>query len=215
MARRSLVLHSGGMDSTVCMLIARDQGADVVSLGIDYGQRHRIELQTAARLCEKFGIPRTVVSINWDKPHREIPTDRDLEQIRASVSPAFLPGRNLLFLAIASAEAAGIGADEVWIGINEVDFSGYPDCTSSFLHAFREVITVAMPDPLLSIEAPLLNMSKPEIASLAARLGLKQGDTWSCYQPVETPTGMEPCGRCDACVLHEYAWAQVRDLDTQ
>jgi 7-cyano-7-deazaguanine synthase len=206
---RILVLHSGGLDSTTCFLKARAAGFDVISLGIDFGQRHRIELEYARIQCQRFDIPRRVIRVEWDKPVRTTPTRRTVAQIRRGVSPAFLPGRNVLFLAIACAEAAGVAAREVWIGINAVDFSGYPDCRPEFVTAFRTMTRVANPSGP-KIRAPLLRMTKPQIARLAYRLGLRRGDVWACYQPRLTARGIEACGKCDACVLHEHAWAGVR-----
>jgi 7-cyano-7-deazaguanine synthase len=206
--KRVIVLHSGGLDSTVCLLLARESGAQVLSLSVDYGQRHLVELHYANVQCAKYGIERTLLRVAWNKPVRSIPTDRSVGEMRNAVSPAFLPGRNALFLALACAEAAGQGASEVWIGVNAVDFSGYPDCRPEFVDAFQKMILVAIPDGP-QIMAPLLSMSKPDIAREAKRLGISRGDTWSCYTPDVTANGLQPCGRCDACRLHEMAWVDA------
>jgi 7-cyano-7-deazaguanine synthase len=203
-----LVLHSGGLDSTTCLLLARSQGHSVVSLGIDYGQRLRVELTFAEKQCRERQIDRQVVEVKWEKPVRNIPVNRDLASIRSDASPAFLPGRNLIFLSLASAHGSGVGADEVWTGINSIDFSGYPDCTPEFLSAFCKVVEQANPNGP-KIRAPLLEMSKPAIASLAHKLGIRKGDTWSCYTPDLADGAVMPCGRCDACRLHDYAWAEA------
>jgi len=202
---RVVVLHSGGLDSTVCLLLALEQGHEVLSLGIDYGQTHVIELEYAEQQCRRFVVARKVVRVAWDKPEIHIPHDRELSEMPATVSPAFLPGRNVVFLALASAEAAGIGATEVWIGVNAIDFSGYPDCTNEFIEAFQAMLSVAIPNGP-AIRSPIIGLSKPEIAAEASRLGLQSGDTWSCYRPQITERGVEPCKKCDACILHEYAW---------
>jgi 7-cyano-7-deazaguanine synthase len=205
MTKKAIVLHSGGLDSTVCLLTARKSGREVLSLGIDYGQRHQIELEYAKQQCERFGIIRKVLRIEWDKPVLPIPMDRRVQEMRLSVSPAFLPGRNAIFLTLACAETAGVNASEVWIGVNAVDFSGYPDCRPEFIEAFRKMICVAIPKGP-KIMAPLLHLSKPQIARRAHRLGLKKGETWCCYRPAVTLRGVEPCGHCDACLLHNHAW---------
>ncbi len=210
---KAVVLHSGGMDSTLCLLLAREAGHDVVSLGIDYGQRHRIELEYALAQCRRYGFERRVLRVEWDKPVRDIPTDRSLNEIRSGISPAFLPVRNVVFLTLACAEATGIEAREVWIGVNAVDFSGYPDCRLEFINSFKTMINAAVPDGPLVV-APLIEMSKPTIAAEAKRLGLAPGDTWSCYQPRFTNQGISPCGQCDACILHDHAWQEADHKET-
>lgn len=202
---KALVLHSGGLDSTVCLLMAMEAGREVVSLGIDYDQRHRIELEYAKSQCSKYAVERRMLRVQWEKPARQVPKNRSLNEIRTNESPAFLPGRNAVFLSLACAEAAGIGAAEVWIGVNAIDFSGYPDCRPEFIDTFKAMIHEAIPNNP-EIIAPLIEMSKPQIASEARRLGLLPGDTWSCYQPLFTPKGITPCEKCDACILHTYAW---------
>jgi 7-cyano-7-deazaguanine synthase len=210
MSTLAVVLHSGGMDSTVCLLMAQTQGRQILSLGIDYNQRAKIELEYAKKLCLKFGIPRRVLRVEWDKPERHIPKDRLPEEMSRSLSPAFLPGRNAVFLALGCAEATSIEASEVWIGINSIDYSGYPDCRKEFVDSFQTMINMAIPKSL-QIVAPLVNMSKPEIVREARRLGLKKDDTWSCYMPVINAGRTQPCGRCDGCVLHEWAWSKVTE----
>lgn len=205
---RVLVLHSGGMDSTTCLYRAHSEGAEVVSLGVNYGQKLVVELMFAQRHCDALGISREVINVNWHKPDRSIPTSRSVEEMRASVSPAFLPSRNAVFLSIACAHAAGIGAQEVHIGINSVEYSGYPDCTPEFLKCFSEMMSVANPGGP-RIVAPLLNLDKPQIAALARDLGIGEHDTWSCYRPALNGGAVSPCGKCDACRLHEHAWRAI------
>jgi 7-cyano-7-deazaguanine synthase len=202
---KSLVLHSGGLDSTVCLLMAIEAGRDVVSVGVDYGQRHRVELDYAGTQCTKYGIERRILKVEWQKPARTLPTGRSVQEIRSGVSPAFLPGRNGVFLMLACAEACGVGAAEVWTGINSIDFSGYPDCRTDFLDSFKAMIRIAVPDGP-EIVAPLMTLSKQSIAAEAKRLGLGPMDTWSCYQPRHSGPDVSPCGECDACVLHDLAW---------
>lgn len=210
---KAVVLHSGGLDSTLCLLLAREKGRDVLSLGIDYGQRHRIELEYALAQCRRYGVERRVLRVEWDKPVRDIPTGRSLDEIRSGISPAFLPARNAVFLTLACAEATGIEAGEVWIGVNAVDFSGYPDCRPEFIDAFKTMINAAVPGGP-QVVAPLIEKSKPAIAAEAKRLGLAPGDTWSCYQPRFTSQGISPCGQCDACILHNHAWQEVDRMET-
>lgn len=200
-----LVLHSGGLDSTSCLYLAHAEGHEAISLGISYGQRLGVELMFAEKQCSNKNIERQVIDLRWSKPIRTIPLDRDVSTIGTDVSPAFLPGRNLIFLSLAAAHGAGIGADEVWTGINSINFSGYPDCSPEFFEAFCDIHRIGSPDGP-KIRAPLLMKTKPEIATLAASLGIKKGDTWSCYRPQLIKGEVVPCGRCDACKLHEFAW---------
>jgi 7-cyano-7-deazaguanine synthase len=150
-----------------------------------------------------------VVDVGWQKPEIIVPKDRTVAQMKAGIAPTFLPGRNAVFLALACAEAAGTGATEVWLGVNAVDYSGYPDCRGTFLDAFRAMWAEAVPNPP-RIVAPLVQYSKPMIAALADELGLKNGDTWSCYAPEEKNGVTQPCGHCDACLLHQHAWRESR-----
>lgn len=203
--KRILVLHSGGMDSTTCLYAAKAQGHDVHSLGVDYGQKLSIELLFAARQCAEINVPRDVIRVNWAKPERVIPTNRPVEEMHKAVSPAFLPSRNVVFLSLAVAHAAGIGAEEVQIGLNCVDFSGYPDCTQEFFESYKAMSAVANPGGA-AISAPLLTMSKRDIARLAQQHGLGEHDTWSCYRPQIVDGGVTPCHECDACLLHTHAW---------
>jgi len=203
------VLHSGGMDSTVCLLQAQEAGHTVISLGVQYGQRHSVELQFAEKQAARYNIERRLIEVHWDKPVRQLPQSRTVSSIReAGVSPAFLPARNLIFLALASGEAAGVGATQIWTGINSIDFSGYPDCTPEFLESFSTCLDRAYPNGPRLV-APLLQLSKPQIAQEAKRLGLSASDTWSCYRPEVNGADVKPCGRCDACVLHAYAWQKL------
>lgn len=205
---KAVVLHSGGLDSTTCLLLAqKKEEREVVSLGIDYGQGQAVEMQYAARQCEQYGIPRKVLSVNWDKPSVTIPLDRSIEEMRQG-SPAFLPGRNIIFLSLAAAEAVTLDADEIWIGVNSVDFSGYPDCTPDFLQSFATTLRSGLENPP-DLRAPLLSMDKQEIARVAHQLGITPSSTWSCYRPQPSARGLETCGRCDACVLHSHAWKGV------
>jgi 7-cyano-7-deazaguanine synthase len=206
--KKAIVLHSGGLDSTVCLLLAREQGAQVISLGIDYGQKHIVELHYANVQCAKYKIERVMLRVAWNKPNLPVPTDRSIDEMRSAVSPAFLPGRNALFLSLACAEAAAQAIPEVWIGVNAVDFSGYPDCRPEFVDSFQTMISKAIPNGP-KIIAPLLHLSKGAIAHEAKRLGIMQGDTWSCYKPLVTEQGLVPCGRCDACLLHNHAWEEA------
>jgi 7-cyano-7-deazaguanine synthase len=207
--KKILVLHSGGMDSTACLYKAHESGYDVMSLGVDYGQSLAVEMLFASVQCKRKGIDRQIVNVRWAKPERHIPLDRDTKEMRRDVSPAFLPARNVIFLSLAIGHGAGIGADEIWTGINSIDYSGYPDCTPEFYEAFVSLQKIAAPNGP-AIKAPLLTKTKPEIAALAKSLGIGPNDTWSCYRPELLDGAIKPCGRCDACRLHQYAWDNLK-----
>jgi len=207
---RVIILHSGGLDSTVCLLQAIEQGYEPISLGIDYNQAHIIETQFALAQCKALNVERKLIKVSWDKPIRNIPVGRNLNVIKESVSVAFLEGRNIVFLSLACAEAAGISAKEVWLGINAIDYSGYPDCRPEFIESFRQMLGFGYPGGPV-IKTPLISLSKPAIAQEAYRLGVRKADTWSCYSPSITNDGIKPCNVCDACVLHEHAWSEVRN----
>ncbi len=200
-----IILHSGGLDSTVCLAMGLKNGHEVVSLGIDYGQRHRLELEYAKSQCKRFGVERHVIKLEWDKPAREIPKNRSIAEIKSGVSTAFLPGRNIVFFSIACAEAAGIGATEIWTGVNAIDFSGYPDCRPDFIESYSNMLSLGIPGGPKLI-SPILHKTKSEIAGIAKDLGIHKGDTWSCYSPQFHAGGVSPCGSCDACILHNEAW---------
>jgi 7-cyano-7-deazaguanine synthase len=205
---KSIVLHSGGLDSSVTLLLAQQSADEVVSLGFDYGQAHAVELLYAAALCERLDVTRRLIKLEWDKPALGVPRNRTLEDMRSAPSAAFLPARNAVFLILAAAEAAGIGASELWLGVNALDYSGYPDCRPEFLAAFEAMLAQAMPDPP-QLVAPLVEKTKPQIAVLARELGLSREETWSCYDPQLREGGVLPCGICDACQLNHFAWEGV------
>ena len=187
--KRVLVLHSGGMDSTTLLYKAKQDGFEVLSFGIDYGQTHAVEHLFANNQAERIQVPRVVVSVDWCKPERVIPLGRAPEIIGREVSKAFLPGRNVIFFSLALAHAAGWRANEVWTGINARDFSGYPDCTPEFFDAYVQMYAIASPGAARLV-APLLHMTKPEIAAMAHSVGLGRGDTWSCYRPKVGESGV-------------------------
>jgi 7-cyano-7-deazaguanine synthase len=120
--KKVIVLHSGGLDSTVCLLQAIEQGYEPISLGIDYNQKHVIETQFALAQCKVLNVERKLIKVSWDKPVKNIPVGRTIDEIKRSVSVAFLEGRNIVFLSLACAESAGVKATEVWLGINAIDY---------------------------------------------------------------------------------------------
>jgi 7-cyano-7-deazaguanine synthase len=220
-ASRSIVLLSGGLDSATCLLIARAEADEVFALSFDYAQRHGVELDRARRLAERYGAAaHRVVRLDLPSPESSALTDRSREVPRNALGaepiPAtYVPARNTLFLAHAVAWGEAIGAGDIYIGANALDYSGYPDCRPEFLEAFERTANLGTKAGVsgalaFRIRAPLLRLTKGEIVARAAALGLDFSLTSSCYDP--TPTG-QPCGACDSCLLRAkgFRMARLRD----
>lgn len=213
----ALVLFSGGQDSTTCLAWALARFASVETIGFDYGQRHRVELERARRLAERYGAAaHRVVKLDFPAPESSALTDRSREvprhALQAEAIPVtYVPARNTLFLSHAVAWGEAIGAGDIYIGANALDYSGYPDCRPEFLESFERTAnlgTKAGVEGALAfrIHAPVLRMTKGEIVSRAAELGLDFALTSSCYDP--TPDGA-PCRSCDSCLLREKGFREA------
>ncbi len=207
---RAVVLLSGGLDSATCLAWARAQGFECHTLAIDYGQRHRVELEAARRVSAALGasghreVPVGLRSIGGSALTADIdvPKDRDERAIGSGVPVTYVPARNTVFLAIALGYAETLDARHLVAGMNAIDYSGYPDCRPEFLRAFESLARVATragaEGLTLRIHAPLLELDKAGIIRLGLSLGVDYSLTHSCYDPA--PAG-EACGRCDACLL--------------
>lgn len=215
------MLLSGGLDSATALAVARNDGFDAICLSFDYGQRHRAELAAAARVAEALGAHEHVVypldlrvfggSALTDAI--DVPRDRDPDELTTGIPVTYVPARNLIFLSIASALAETRGVRDLYVGVNAVDYSGYPDCRPEFIAAFEEVVNLATRMGVESVEGtgdgaranepirvhtPLIDLSKADIIRLGAELGVDYALTSSCYDP--SPDG-NACGRCDSCAL--------------
>ena len=218
---RAVVLLSGGLDSATCFLIARAEGLEVFALSFDYGQRHALELDRARALAARYGAAEhRVLHLEWPSraasaltdSTRQIPKNRLGEE---AIPATYVPARNTVFLALAIGYAETVGAADVFIGANVLDYSGYPDCRPEFLEAFERVANLgtragALGESRYRIRAPLLRMTKGEIVAKAAALGLDFSMTLSCYDPSR---GGLPCGACDACLLRAKGFAEVGIAD--
>lgn len=211
----AVTLVSGGLDSMVAAGMARAAGYRVFALTIDYNQRHRIELEAAARVAAMIGAERHVVlPLDLTKFGGSALTDASIDVPGEGVGPGipvtYVPARNTIFLSVALGWAEAAGARDLVIGINALDYSGYPDCRPEFIAAFEAMAEKATRDGVegarFRVHAPLAMMSKADIARAAADLGLDAGQTWSCYDP--TPGG-EPCGVCDSCRLRAKGFAEA------
>ncbi len=218
-AVRAVVLLSGGMDSTTCLALAASQGRAVYSLAFDYGQRHRFELQLAARQARAFGVrEHRVVRLDLAGIARSALTDAAIavpkHEPPGGVPPTYVPARNAVFLSLGVAWAEVLGAGELFIGVNQVDYSGYPDCRGDFVAAFERMANLATRSGTegrpLRVRAPLLDMDKAAIIRLGLELGVDYAQTHSCYDP--TGDGLA-CGACPACRLRLQAFAALGRAD--
>ncbi len=210
MSKPAVVLLSGGMDSATTAAIALEQGFDVHALSFSYGQRHAAELRAARRVAERLGLTRHLVleidlraiggSALTDQ--LEVPKDRPLERIGQQIPPTYVPARNTIFLSFALALAEVIGASDIFIGANAMDFSGYPDCRPEYFKAFQTMADLATKAGVeggrITIHTPLIRLSKREIIQRGLSLGVDYSVTLTCYDPDEDGAA---CGRCEACTL--------------
>jgi 7-cyano-7-deazaguanine synthase len=217
-ARRAVVLLSGGLDSATCLAVARARGFEAHALSVDYGQRHRGELGRARRLARALGATsHRVVRVDLASFGGSALTDRAIavpkgRRLRAggsAIPVTYVPARNTVLLGLALAWAETLGAGDVFIGVNAVDYSGYPDCRPAFLRAFARLARLAtragVEGRRFSVHAPLLRRSKADIVRLGTRLGVPWALTLSCYDPVRG----RACGRCDACRLRRRGFEEA------
>jgi 7-cyano-7-deazaguanine synthase len=209
---KAVVLLSGGLDSTTCLYKAKEQGYEPIALSFDYGQRHKAELQAARRIAGHLGIEHRIISVDLRKIGgsaltSDIAVPKGGEHLKtAGVIPVtYVPVRNLIFLALAYALAEASGAAAIYIGVNAIDYSGYPDCRPDFIESFSRTAALASKAGReghgADIVTPLITLSKAEIAAEALRLRVPVELTWSCYDPQIRGTKLVPCHNCDACIL--------------
>lgn len=214
--RSAIVLLSGGLDSATCLAIARAEGfSPIYTMAFDYGQRHRHELAAAARLAEAAGVrEHRVVRIDLRQfggsaltSDAEVPKDRAEAEMSAGVPITYVPARNTVFLSYALAWAEVLGARDVFIGVNAVDYSGYPDCRPEFVEAFERAANLGTRfDGSFKIHAPLIRMTKAQIIRRGTELDVDYGQTHSCYDPDESGAA---CGHCDSCLLRKRGFAEA------
>jgi len=212
-----VVLLSGGLDSATCLAIARAQGFEPVCLSIDYGQRHAIELERAKQIAQSAGAPLRVVSldlraIGGSALTDEIPVPKapGAAEISGGIPATYVPARNTIFLSLALGLAEVVGARDIFIGVNAIDYSGYPDCRPEFIRAFESLARLAtragVEGARFSIHAPLSGMNKAQIIREGLRLGVDYSLTHSCYDPA--PDG-RACGQCDSCHFRRRGFAEA------
>jgi len=215
----TVVILSGGLDSTVCLADAVKAHAPVIALSIDYGQRHRVELERAGAIAAHYGVEHIEQRLDLSAWGGSALTDASIEVPAAAdagrgpaIPITYVPGRNLIFLSLAVALAEARDCDSVYIGVNALDYSGYPDCRPEFIESFRGTAALALrvgvEGAAVGILTPLLDLSKAEIVRRGIELSAPLELTWSCYRG-----GSTPCGDCDSCVLRAKGFAEADVVD--
>jgi 7-cyano-7-deazaguanine synthase len=216
--KKAVVLLSGGLDSTTCLAMARAAGFEPVCLGVAYGQRHAVELERARKVAMVMGVkdfrvvPLDLRNVGGSALTANIPVpkDRPEEEMSHGIPVTYVPARNTLFLALALGLAEVVGAQDIYIGVNAVDYSGYPDCRPEFIRAFETLANLAtkagVEGARFHIHAPLSAMTKADIIREGTRLGVDYGLTHSCYDPDEQGRA---CGRCDSCLLRKKGFQEA------
>jgi 7-cyano-7-deazaguanine synthase len=221
--KRAIVLLSGGLDSATCLALAQEMGFSCAALSFRYGQRHCAELAAATRVGQTLGITEhRLIDLDLGRlggsaltdPTLEVPKDRKVGAMGEGIPATYVPARNTIFLAYALGWAEVMPSTDIFIGVNAVDYSGYPDCRPQFIEAFARMANLATrignEGQQIRIHTPLILLSKAEIIREGARLGVDYGLTHSCYEPGAAGIA---CGRCDACVLRRHGFAQAGLVD--
>lgn len=222
---KAIVLLSGGLDSTTMLRMVQEIGYEIHAITFSYGQRHSVEIDAAAKIAQKYGVQNHRI-VNIDLFGGSALTDDSIELNKSgkigvydpekeNIPLSYVPARNTIFLSYALGFAEVIGAQKIFIGINAIDYSGYPDCRPEYLKKFNELAKLATAAGVkheleIQVEAPLLHLSKSEIISNGIRLGVDYGDTISCYDPDENGVA---CGKCDACTLRLEGFAVNKMID--
>lgn len=214
----AVVLLSGGLDSATVHAVARQQGFDCYALSFDYGQRHRHELEAATRVSAALGarehrvcqLDLRVFGRSALTSEIAVPKDRSESELQVGIPVTYVPARNTIFLSVALGWAEVLGARDLFIGVNAVDYSGYPDCRPEFITAFESLANLATQAGVeggrFRIHTPLINLTKAQIIQLGSQLGVDYGLTHSCYDP--SPDG-KPCGHCDSCQLRAKGFTEA------
>jgi len=215
----AVILLSGGLDSATAAAVARQQGFSLHALSVDYGQRHKFELTAARRVAQALGVKRhTVLSVDLAQfggsaltDAIDVPKNREIGEMANGIPVTYVPARNTVLLSLALAYAEVVGAADIFLGVNAVDYSGYPDCRPEYIAAFADMANLATKTSAegrlkFSIHTPLIHWTKAEIIRRGVELGVDYGLTHSCYDP--DPNGTS-CGRCDACLLRRKGFAEA------
>jgi 7-cyano-7-deazaguanine synthase len=219
--KKAVLLLSGGLDSATCLAIASSKGYECHALSFDYGQRHKIELKSAKKIAKRFKVvEHIIVKLDLRKWGGSALTNDSINVPRGGLRPGipitYVPARNMIFLAVASAFAEARGINEIFIGVNSLDYSGYPDCRPNFIRSFEKTANLGtksgVENKKIKIRAPLQKMQKWQIIKKALSLGVKLSDTISCYDPSDNGS---PCGKCDSCEIRNSAMAKIEKMSTK
>ncbi len=221
--KKAVVLSSGGIDSTTTMAVARAEGYEIYSLTINYGQRHRKEIEAAQKVAEFFDVEKhLILDIDLKKiggsaltSEIKVPKGRKEKEIGRGIPATYVPARNTVFLSLALAWAEVLGAEDIFIGANALDYSGYPDCRPEYIKAFEFMANLATKAGVegrskIKIHTPLINLTKAEIIKKGISLGVDYSLTHSCYDP--TSEGLS-CGFCDSCILRKKGFTEAGITD--
>lgn len=217
--KKAVVLLSGGLDSATCVAMAQDQGFEVFALSFRYGQRHSVELDAADRIAKHLSVAEhktaeidlTLFGGSALTDDIDVPKDRDEGEMEADIPVTYVPARNTIFLSFALAYAEVVGAKDIFIGVNALDYSGYPDCRPEFIKSYEETANLGTKvgvteEERITIQTPLIDMTKAEIAATGTRLGVDYAMTISCYDPDATGAA---CGHCDSCLLRQKGFREA------
>jgi len=221
--RKAVVLLSGGLDSTTVLAIAKAEGYELYAMSFRYGQRHVVELEAAARVAAGMGVRKHVI-VDVDlrqfggsalTADIEVPKGRAIESMSVGIPITYVPARNTVFLSFALAWAETLGSQDIFIGVNVLDYSGYPDCRPEYIEAYERMANLATRAGVegsqrLKIHTPLIRLSKAQIVTRGLELGVDYAGTSSCYDP--SPEG-RPCGGCDSCLLRAAGFQEIGAID--
>ena len=221
-SKKAVVLLSGGLDSSTALAVARSAGYELYALSFRYGQRHSLELESASRVASAMGVEKHLIT-DFDlraiggsalTDQIEVPKERGAEELASGIPVTYVPARNTIFLSFALAWAEVLGAQDIFIGVNALDYSGYPDCRPEYIEAFEKMANLATKAGVegrlrLKIHTPLIAMTKAEIIQNGLRLGVDYSLTHSCYDPIDGVA----CGKCDSCLLRLKGFAEAGATD--
>ncbi|MGD0398203.1 MAG: 7-cyano-7-deazaguanine synthase QueC [Syntrophobacteraceae bacterium] len=221
--KKTVVLVSGGVDSTTCLAIAQHEGYEAFALSFDYRQRHRAELEAAKRVVKALGVrdhlildlPLDAIGGSALTSGIEVPKDVPIEEMQSRIPVTYVPARNTVFLSLALAWAETLKAADIFIGVNAMDYSGYPDCRPEYIESFEKMANLALKECVegrmrIRIHTPLITMTKAQIIKKGVLLGVDFSMTHSCYDPDSVDRA---CGRCDSCILRRKGFAEAGIVD--